>query len=34
MPDGRKALLICGLLALIAARVILRKRKTAKLAGA
>jgi transglutaminase-like putative cysteine protease len=32
MPDGRKALLISGLLALIAARVILRKRKTAQLA--
>jgi len=30
MPDSRKALLISGLLALIAARVILRKRKTAQ----
>jgi hypothetical protein len=28
MPDGRKTLLISGLLGLIAARVILRKRKT------
>jgi len=33
MPDGRKALLISGLLALIAARVILRRRKTAELSG-
>ncbi len=33
MPDGRKALLILGLLALVAARVILRKKKTAQLAG-
>jgi hypothetical protein len=33
MPDGRKALLISGLLALVAARVILRKKKTAQLAG-
>jgi hypothetical protein len=33
MPDGRKALLISGLLALIAARVILRKRRTVQLAG-
>jgi hypothetical protein len=33
MPDGRKALLISGLLGLIAARVILRKKKTAQLAG-
>jgi len=32
MPDGRKTLLISGLLGLIAARVILRKRKTGKLA--
>jgi hypothetical protein len=30
MPDGRKALLISGLLALVAARVILRKKKTAQ----
>ena len=30
MPDGRKALLISGLLALIAARVILRKKRTAQ----
>ena len=30
MPDGRKTLLISGLLALVAARVILRKRKTAQ----
>jgi hypothetical protein len=30
MPDGRKALLISGLLALVAARVILRKKRTAK----
>ncbi|MEA1872499.1 MAG: transglutaminase domain-containing protein [Chloroflexota bacterium] len=30
MPDGRKALLISGLLSLIAARVILRKKKTAQ----
>jgi len=30
MPDGRKALLISGLSALIAARVILRKKKTAQ----
>ena len=29
MPDGRKALLISGLLALVAARVILRKKRTA-----
>jgi transglutaminase-like putative cysteine protease len=33
MPDVRKALLISGLLALIAARVILRKKKTAWQAG-
>jgi len=33
MPDGRKALLISGLLALIAARVILRKKKTTQEAG-
>jgi hypothetical protein len=33
MPDGRKALLILGLLALVAARVILRKKKIAQLAG-
>jgi hypothetical protein len=33
MPDGRKALLISGLLALIAARVILHRRKTAQPAG-
>jgi hypothetical protein len=33
MPDGRKALLISGLLALIAARVILRKKRTAQQAG-
>jgi hypothetical protein len=33
MPDGRRALLISGLLALIAARVILRRRRTAQLAG-
>jgi len=33
MPEGRKALLISGLLALILARVILRKRRTAGLAG-
>ena len=32
MPDGRKTLLISGLLGLIAARVILRKRKAAQLA--
>jgi hypothetical protein len=30
MPDGRKALLISGLLALVAARVILRKKRTAQ----
>jgi len=30
MPDGRKALLISGLSALVAARVILRKKKTAQ----
>jgi hypothetical protein len=30
MPDGRKVLLISGLTALVAARVILRKRKTAQ----
>jgi hypothetical protein len=30
MPDGRKTLLISGLVALVAARVILRKRKTAQ----
>jgi hypothetical protein len=30
MPDGRKALLISGLSALVAARVIIRKRKTAQ----
>ncbi len=30
MPDGRKALLILGLLALVAARVILRKKRTAQ----
>jgi len=29
MPDGRKVLLISGLLALVAARVILRKKRTA-----
>ena len=29
MPDGRKALLILGLVALVAARVILRKKKVA-----
>jgi hypothetical protein len=28
MPDGRKTLLVAGLVGLIAARVILRKRKT------
>jgi hypothetical protein len=33
MPDGRKALLISGLLALIAARVILRKKRTAQSTG-
>ena len=33
MPDARKALLISGLLALIAARVILRKKKTTQEAG-
>jgi hypothetical protein len=33
MPDGRKALLILGLLALVAARVILHRKKTAQLAG-
>jgi hypothetical protein len=33
MPDGRKALLISGLLALIAARVILRKKRTAQQTG-
>jgi hypothetical protein len=33
MPDGRKALLVSGLLALIAARVILRRKKTAQLSG-
>jgi len=33
MPDARKALLISGLLALVAARVILRKKKTVQLAG-
>lgn len=30
MPDGRKALLISGLIALVAARVILRKKKAAR----
>lgn len=30
MPDGRKALLVSGLLGLIAARVVLRERKTAR----
>jgi len=30
MPDGRKALLILGLVALVAARVILRKKRTAR----
>ena len=30
MPDGRRALLISGLLALVAARVILRKKRTAE----
>jgi hypothetical protein len=30
MPDGRKALLISGSLALVAARVILRKKRTAQ----
>lgn len=29
MPDGRKALLISGLIALVASRVILRKKRTA-----
>jgi hypothetical protein len=33
MPDGRKALLILGLLALVTARVILRKKRTTQLAG-
>jgi hypothetical protein len=33
MPEARKALLISGLLALIAARVILRKKRVAQLAG-
>jgi hypothetical protein len=33
MPDGRKALLISGLIALVAARVILRKRRTAQSIG-
>jgi hypothetical protein len=33
MPDGRKTLLISGLLGLIAARVILRKRKTGQPTG-
>jgi hypothetical protein len=33
MPDGRKALLISGLLGLIAGRVILRRKKTAQLSG-
>jgi hypothetical protein len=33
MPDGRKALLISGLSALIVARVILRKKRTTRLAG-
>ena len=33
MPDGRKALLISGLIALVASRVILRKKRTAQLAG-
>jgi hypothetical protein len=33
MPDGRKTLLIGGLVGLIAARVILRKRKTAQSVG-
>jgi hypothetical protein len=33
MPDGRKALLISGLSALVVARVILRKKRTAQLAG-
>jgi hypothetical protein len=33
MPDGRKALLISGLSALIVARVILRKKKTVQLAA-
>lgn len=33
MPDGRKTLLISGLLGLIAARVILRKRRTAQRTG-
>ena len=33
MPDGRKALLISGLVGLIAARVILRKKRTAQSTG-
>jgi hypothetical protein len=33
MPDGRKALLLSGLSALIVARVILRRKKTVQLAG-
>jgi hypothetical protein len=33
MPEARKALLISGLSALIAARIILRKKKTVQLAG-
>ena len=33
MPVARKVLLISGLLALVAARVILRKKRTAQLAG-
>lgn len=33
MPEARKALLISGLLALIAARVVLRKKRVAELAG-
>ena len=33
MPDGRKTLLIAGLIGLIAARVILRKRKTVQQTG-
>jgi hypothetical protein len=33
MPEGRKALLVSGLVALVAARVILRKKRVAQYAG-
>jgi hypothetical protein len=33
MPDGRKALLISGLVGLVAARVVVRKKKAVRLAG-